>query len=434
MQNKFVREKANDLYLLDTSVENVFINEYMLDAPGDYVKAYLFSLMYADAGVEMTNETIAKQLGMAEEDVLKAWSYWETLGVITKHFEDPKDKFNYGVEFVNLKELLYGKQKSKKKKDLNITESIQHKLIDTDIQQMYRSIEKVTGRLLGGNEPMAILSWMEDFGAHPEMIVYAYSYCKNTRKKDSVQYVGSVVKEWAEKNLQTTPEIENYLQEIDNKHYLYKRVMKALGFNRNATEEEQRLMDRWFGEMNYKLDKVLEACSKTSGIPNPNINYVNKILSNWMTEKGGTAGSGVSKETGDKTLNAGTVMKYYDVIREKAEAEAVEHKQEVYRLLPDIKAIDEEIRSLGMRLSKIMVSGASNAKEQMGKFKVKIDVLSEEKAFRLTENNFPVDYMEIRYKCDKCKDTGTDDMGGRCSCFDERLSEAETWQNFSRKI
>jgi DnaD/phage-associated family protein len=431
MQNNFIRKKANELYLLDTNVENVFINEYMVSAPGDYVKAYLFSLMYADAGYEMSNETIAKQLGMAEEDVLKAWSYWEGLGVITKHFEDPKDKFNYAVEFENLKELLYGKQKSKRKKDLAANENLKNKLTNSDVQQMYKSIEKITGRLLGGNEPISIISWMEDFGAQPEMIVYAYAYCKNTRKKDTVNYVGSVVKEWAEKNLQTTPEIEAYLQEIDNKHYLYKRIMKALGFNRNATEEEQRLMDKWFGEMNYKLDKVLEACSKTSGIPNPNINYVNRILSNWLGDKGST--SGIKGAGSEKGINASVVLKYYDVIREKAQSDAVARKQEVYTLLPDIKEIDEEIRSLGMRLSKIMVSGASNAKEQLGKFKVKIDSLSEEKAFRLTENNFPVDYMETRYKCDKCKDTGIDDMGGRCSCFDERLGEAETWQNFSKK-
>ncbi|QHI72224.1 P-loop NTPase family protein [Aminipila terrae] len=122
------------------------------------------------------------------------------------------------------------------------------------------------------------------------------------------------------------------------------------------------------------------------------------------------------------------------MIREKAEAEASARRQQVYEKLPEIKQIDEEVRELGMRLSRIMVSGADNAKEQLGRFRIKIDALGEEKAFKLTENNFPVDYMEIRYKCDKCKDTGTNDMGERCSCFNERLSEAEIWQNSSKKI
>ncbi|QIB68000.1 DnaD domain protein [Aminipila butyrica] len=436
MQNIFIKKKAGELYLLDTSVDNVFISEYMAGAPADFVKVYLFALMYAEAGHYMDNETIAKQLAMADEDILKAWSYWEAMGVIEKHFENPKDRFNYQVEFLNLKELLYGKQPSKEKEKKERPD-MADQLVNVDIKAMYSAIEKITGRLLGGQEPVAILSWMEEYGASPEMITYAYSYCKETRKKDAHNYVGTVVKEWAGKNLRTKEEIEAHLQEVDNRHYLYKRVMKALGFNRNATEQEKHLMDSWFGDMDYKLDKVLEACGKTSGISNPNINYVNKILKNWKEESGGGASGGktLQKSDGSKAaINASTVFRYYDMIREKAEAEVTTRRQQVYEQLPEIRQIDEEVRELGLRLSRVMVSGADNAKEQLERFRVKIDALGEEKAFKLTENNFPVDYMEIRYKCGQCKDTGTNDMGERCSCFNERLNEAEIWQNSSKKM
>ena len=278
MQINFVKKKANELYLLDTSVENVFISEYMASSPAEYVKIYLFALMYANAGHYMDNETIAKQLGIAEEDVLKAWTYWETLGVIVKHFENPKDKFNYGVEFVNLKELLYCPQHKKETKPTD--EHLASKLVDTDVKELFQNIEKIKGKLLGGTEPITILSWIEELGAEPDLIKYAYSYCKNVRKKDAVNYVGAVIKEWIARDLRTKEEVESYLQEVDSRHYQYKRVMKALGFNRNATEQEKMFMDKWFGEMGYTLEKVLEACAKTSGISNPNINYVNKILQN----------------------------------------------------------------------------------------------------------------------------------------------------------
>ena len=36
----FVNDKKNG-YLLDTEVENIFISEHMVTAPGDYVKVYL---------------------------------------------------------------------------------------------------------------------------------------------------------------------------------------------------------------------------------------------------------------------------------------------------------------------------------------------------------------------------------------------------------
>jgi len=83
------------------------------------IKVYLFALMYAGIRMTMTNESIAKQLSLAEEDVLKAWTYWESKGVINKHYPDPDDHFHYNVEFVNLKEQIYSrKDKNRKSEDV----------------------------------------------------------------------------------------------------------------------------------------------------------------------------------------------------------------------------------------------------------------------------------------------------------------------------
>lgn len=83
----FRREKIKDYFLLDTGVENIFINEYMAGAPGDFIKVYLFALMYAELGVDITNEDIAKQLSVEHEDVLKAV---ESLGTDGSHKKDKK--------------------------------------------------------------------------------------------------------------------------------------------------------------------------------------------------------------------------------------------------------------------------------------------------------------------------------------------------------
>lgn len=55
--------------------------------------------------------------------------------------------------------------------------------------------------------------------------------------------------------------------------------------------------------------------------------------------------------------------------------------------------------------------------------KEKIDKLNEEKAFLMTENNFKIDYMDIMYNCPICRDTGIQDTGERCVCF----QGAEAW-------
>ena len=65
----FRKEKIRDYFLLDTSVENMFINEYMASAPGDFVKIYLFALMYCGLDSDLTNEDIARHLNLDIEDV-----------------------------------------------------------------------------------------------------------------------------------------------------------------------------------------------------------------------------------------------------------------------------------------------------------------------------------------------------------------------------
>ena len=416
----FTIKQVKEFYLLDTKIENIFVSEFMTSAPGDYVKVYLLSLMYAGAGIETDNSKIAKQLSAEEEDVLKAWNYWENLGLIKKHYRDAKDRFHYDVEFLCIKEQLYGKKNGKNEKKENSEGKFPALMSDAELEKLYHTIERVTGRILGGKEPLEIAAWISDFGVSPEVVAYAYTYCVKNKKKDDYKYVGAVIKEWAEKNLVDVIGIENYLQEVDEKHFLYKRVMKAMGFLRNPTEKEKRLMDSWFDEMAFSIDKVLAACDKASGIGNPNFNYLNQVLVNWHTGKQGEKKAG-------KTISVGEVHKYYDIIRKQAEDLAAEKRGQIYSDIPKIKGIDEELRFCGMEMSKIMVSGSKDKKQQIANHKNKVEKLSKEKAELLSENGYSEDYMDTKYRCGICKDTGVNDSGERCGCFIDIQNEAEIW-------
>lgn len=416
----FKREETRDYYLLDTEVENIFINEYMASAPGDYVKVYLFSLMYADVEQEMSNEITAKQLGLQEEDVLKAWTYWEKMGVIKKNYRSPEEKFNYQVEFLNLKERLYGK--SPKKKQSALEDNDKKVMADKNVQSMFQSIERVMGKALSGSEMMEILSWINEFHAAPEVIVYGYSYCKSKNKKN-IKYVGAVIKQWSAEGLKDVVAVEEYLQNTDQRHYLYKRICKAMGFARNLTEEEERIVSGWFDQMEYSIDKVLEACALTSGISNPNINYVNKVLVNWYEEKTGTTPDGKAKP-----VSMALVNKYLAYLREQAESQVEERRKEVYDKVPELKKAEEEMNTHGMMISKVIISDRADKKAEIKRLQGKIDNLSRMKAYLLTDNDFEMDYMDIKYKCAICKDTGMNENGERCECIKQRTKEAEAWQ------
>ena len=410
----FIKEKTRDYFLLDTSVENIFINEYMAGAPGDFDKVYLFALMYAGLGVELNNEDIAKNLSMEHEDVLKAWNHWEKMGAVRKVRRNPEDKFDYDVEFRVLREQLYGEKEPKRPGVSD--QNVQSFMADKDIQDMFREIEKIAGRIISGTEMMEILSWINDYNATPEIIVYGFSYCAR-RKKKNLKYIGAVVNSWATEGMRDVETVEKYLSGIEKKQHLYGRVFQALGFSRRATEEEQRIMDSWFETMDFSLEKVLTACSKTSGISNPNINYVNKVLLNWYEEQ-------QSGKTGSrKELTTSDITGYYSFLRMTEEQEAEQRRQEVYDKVPRIKEIEKEINGYSAELSKIIISNRVDRKQASDTIKHKVESLSTEKAFLLTDNGFELDYMDIKYTCPHCKDTGILETGERCQCFGEVTKE-----------
>lgn len=406
----FKQGKRKDYFLFDTNVENIFINEYMTGAPGDFVKVYLFAMMYAGLGVDMTDEDIAKQLSLKTEDVIKAWNHWEHMGAVKKVMRDTGDGMEYDIEFVVLKEQLYGEEEQPPARSGET--HIQSFMTDSEVQEMFASIEQTTGRILGATEMKEIISWIRDYNAAPPLIAYGYSYCVK-KKKTNVKYIEAVIKNWLNEGLRSVEDVEKYLSESEKKQHLYGRVFRALGFSRHATEEERRIMDTWFDVMEFSLDKVLDACSKTSGISNPNINYVNKVLVNWYDDKKS------GRVAGEDDLSAGEIMEYYDLLRTAEEREAEQRRLEVYSRVPQIKEIEDELNRCSVELSRLVISDRVDKKEASEKIKSRIERLNTEKAFLLTDNGFELYHMEIKYECPECRDTGILETGERCQCFGE---------------
>ncbi len=407
---KFIKSDIANIFLYDTKIENLFINEYMLAAPGEYVKVYLLGCMFAESNMPIDNELLAKQLNISEEEVEKAWRFWENNHVVRINGKGE----NQTIEILNLKEEMFGSPVGSREKDLS----------DQSLEEVFDAIEKNWGMVLDANELEQIASWQEFYNISPEFLVFAITYCAEKDKKN-VRYLEKVIQGWLENKCETVEDIQNYLNEVDQKYYKYKRVMQALGFARNATEVEKRIMDEWFDQLKFTMDKVLSACEKTSGISNPNLNYVNKVLQNWAKE---ARQSGV--DVNKKTIDRSTLNEYLQYLRDKENTEAEERKLEVYKKIPRIKKIDSDIAELGAKMSQAVIAGD---KELGSKIKAEIDDLIGERAFTLTENNYEIDYTDVKYSCDICKDTGITDEGEKCQCMGKRMEEAEAWVNLEKK-
>lgn len=290
--------ETTDIDLGDTAIENIFLNDFMPMADGTYVKVYLLGFKYAkdnDKKLTINNEVIARHLNIPLSDVLSAWDFWLGKGIILKHEKDNDDQFDYRVEFLNLKQL-YIKNNytpvnpSSSDSVSNSTytctpEDLVEANQSQSINEMFSSIDYIVRRVLVPNEKRKILEWIYNYNMGTDVIVKAFFYSVEKRGKRSLSYIEGIIRNWYDMGITNMESLQEHFKTQDEKFYRYGRVMKALGMNsRQPTESEMIVIDKWFETWKFSMDIVLKACENTKKISNPNINYIDSILSAWHSK------------------------------------------------------------------------------------------------------------------------------------------------------
>ena len=407
------KQSIQNYYLYDTEVENLFISEYMPSAPENAVKLYLLALMHLGSGMPLTPDLAARKLGISLSQVDDAWTYWQKIGIARRTVRDPGRPQEYEIELLNIREMMYGRRPDA----APAAQEAPFALDDEAFSKLLRDIESTTGRLLEAREPEEVASWIAEYGMAPEVIILGYKYCTQRGKSNRCRYVAAILKDWRAKGLVTAAQVEDSLASADRHYQFYRAVMKELGFHRSATEPEKRIMDTWFDKMGCSLDDVMDACRKTTGISNPNINYVNSVLVaryNEANEAKQAEGGRPSEETIFSKVNA-----MYEQIRQENERKTEAQRAAVFAKIPRMKTLNEEIKSSGIAISRAMLRGGAGS-PAVARERARYEALGKERSALLAKAGFAPNALDTIYSCSKCRDTGVLDDGSRCQCFKEK--------------
>lgn len=104
--------------------------------------------------------------------------------------------------------------------------------------------------------------------------------------------------------------------------------------------------------------------------------------------------------------------------------------EKAYKEIPRLAQIDREIAAVSMKKARLLLGETSgedfNLEEQ-------ISALSRERADLLASHGFPPDYLQMRYTCPLCRDTGYVD-NRRCICFQKAAIDLLYTQSNIRAI
>lgn len=266
-------ETNKSLLLSDTAVTDIFIDEYLMAAEGDFVKVYLYCLFLSKHNKEISMLDLSKKTGLELERVKAAVNYFNKAGLAVTTEK--------GIILCDLKE-----------KEINRLYNPKLSMSPDDAVDKLNRNKKRSEVITAINntffQGIMSPSWYNDIAmildkyGFEEQVVYSlfrYCYDKHALHKN---YLFTVAEAWYGNKIKTADDLDIYSEKYEKCNKLKKAICKKLGITRKLTEYEEAYVDRWTMEFGYDMDVIEVALQKTTAKTNPNFEYINKIICSWQ--------------------------------------------------------------------------------------------------------------------------------------------------------
>ena len=332
---------SSDIATSFTTVSDIFIDQYMPKANGEFVKVYLYLLRATGSGAGIaTISEIADHFSNTEADIIRALNYWASEGIL--QLQTGADGQIIGVNLCSLS--VSGMQAAQSNIQSTVADNaaqnnlqngvvnnatqnnFQNSVVNNaaqnistvntrmhdsvveklksqtpdkaassqkeytldeikefrknpDISELFFIIETYLKHTLSSTDTNMVLYWLDELHFSTDLVEYLVEYCI-TKGHSSLRYMNKVALGWADAGIKTVDQAKD---DAAAHSQIYYSVMKALGITgRNLVDSEVSLINKWVGEYGFDIELVKAACSKTiSAIQKPSFEYTDSILANW---------------------------------------------------------------------------------------------------------------------------------------------------------
>lgn len=332
---------SSDIATSFTTVSDIFIDQYMPKANGEFVKVYLYLLRATGSGAGIaTISEIADHFSNTEADIIRALNYWASEGIlqvqtgadgqiiginlcslsvsgmqaaqsnIQSAVADNAAQNNLQNSVVNnaAQNILQNSVVNNAAQNISTVNTQMHDSVveklksqtpdkaassqkeytldeikeftkNPDISELFFIIETYLKHTLSSTDTNMVLYWLDELHFSTDLVEYLVEYCI-TKGHSSLRYMNKVALGWADAGIKTVDQAKD---DAAAHSQIYYSVMKALGITgRNLVDSEVSLINKWVGEYGFDIELVKAACSKTiSAIQKPSFEYTDSILANW---------------------------------------------------------------------------------------------------------------------------------------------------------
>lgn len=265
----------NRLHANSTIVENVFIDEYMMKANGEYVKVYLLLLRHLQSGeADLTVSKLADYLECNEKDICRAFRYWEKSGLLKVEYDENHVISGLSFGAAPTTEEPTAEEAMPKKSSRKVSQK--------QMKQLYFVTEQYLGRTLTMTDIQKINFFYDSLHFSPDLIEHLIEYCVDNGNK-SMRYIEKVAMSWSDEGISTVAEAKERSASYNKNTYI---VLNAYGIKgRGPASVELTFIRRWYDEYGFSTDIIVEACNRTILNRNqPDFKYTESILKDWYSK------------------------------------------------------------------------------------------------------------------------------------------------------
>lgn len=310
-----------------SSISNFFIDYYMTEANGEFVKVYLYLVRLLNTNSNITVAGIADHFNLTENDICRAIKYWISRDVLKLNYDGkghlrgivllplhaPTLDLKMETDAVSILRLDSASNTLDSDYD-NVTAStkevattvsqavtpvssnmelslpakpkfssvdVDNAMKDSDFGDLVYLIETLFGRPVTPTETSNILYIYDTLKFPVDLFEYLVEYCVE-RRKTNVRYMESVAIAWYKDGIRTRQEAKDQVYQTNS---VAKTVFKALGIrgDRAITQAEIELINTWTTDFGF-LEEIIKKACETATLSRPTgatLKYVNGILEDW---------------------------------------------------------------------------------------------------------------------------------------------------------
>ena len=243
-----------------TPVDNQFILELLPGARGDYVKVYLYGLLYCYHPKEETSlDSMARDLDMTCDEIMAAYRYWERHKAVRRISDNPPS-----WQYISFRQRAFTADDDADPEYIRFSQDVE------------RSFEGV--RSFRGNEIAEAYEWKDSMDLPPEVIIMILSHMVRTRGKGfRISDAQKLAVQLAEENARTEDEAAEILSRDESASANMRKILRKLGKRYSPSDANMSLYQKWTREWGFSQEAIEEACDRT-GTSDPSLALVDSIL------------------------------------------------------------------------------------------------------------------------------------------------------------